>query len=125
LRDGFLVRFQRIPWIGFQKGLSDFFWSFKGTWIWFFFWTLDWFFVRIFGLVFLSDFGLLDGLTQEYGLVFRTFGSGFPKGRGSDFSFGLWTGFSFGLLDLVFQRVVDLVFFRIFGSGFSIGFWIL
>jgi hypothetical protein len=83
----------------FKRDFRIFFWSFKGTWIWFFFWTLDWFFVRIFGLVFLSDFGLLDGLTQEYGLVFRT-------------------------LDLVFQRDVDLVFLSDFGLVLRSDFWI-
>ena len=54
---------------------------------------MDLVFLSDFGLVLRSDFGLLDGLTQEYGLVFRT-------------------------LDLVFQRDVDLVFLLDFGLVF-------
>jgi hypothetical protein len=79
-----------------------------------------------FGLVFLLDVGLLDGLTQEYGLVFRTLDLVFQRDVDlvfvSDFGLVLrsdfWTGFSFGFLDLVFQRAVDLVLFRIFGFWF-------
>ena len=101
LRDGVSV-FKGLLGSVFKRDLRIFFWSFKGTWIWFFFWTLDWFFVRIFGLVFLSDFGLLDGLTQEYGLVFRTLDLVFQRDDGS--------GFSFGFLDLVFLSDLDQVF---------------
>ena len=94
--------------------LSDFglcYWFFKGTWIWFFFRTLDFVtgFQRDVDLVFLSDFGLLDGLTQEYGLVFRTLDWFFFSDIGlvllSDFGY-----FNFVLLDYIKIEILSALF---------------
>ena len=89
---------------------------------------MDLVFLSDFGLVLRSDFGLLDGLTQEYGLVFRTldlvfqrdvdlvflldFGLVFRSDFWTGFSFGLWTWFSFGFSDLVF--LPDFGYFNLF-----------
>jgi hypothetical protein len=124
LRDGVLVVFKGLLGSVFKRDLRIFFLVFQRD--------VDLVFLSDFGLVFLSDFGLVLRSdfwtwfffwTLDFGRFnkgirfgFSDVGPGFSKGRGPGFSFGLWTGFSFGFL--------DLVFFRIFGSGFSIGFWI-
>ena len=76
---------------------------------------MDLVFLSDFGLVLRSDFGLLDGLTQEYGLVFRTldlvflldFGLVFRSDFWTGFSFGLWTGFLSDFRIWFFYRILD------------------
>lgn len=89
MRDGFLL-FSK-DWIRFQKD----FWILvfqRDDGSGFFFRTLDFglVFQRDVDLVFLSDFGQLDGLTKEYGLVFRTLDWFFFSDIGTGFSIGLW-----------------------------------